>query len=122
MKPEHNIFTRRILLGGYLLLITWLSLMPGNQLPALPLLLHADKLVHAGFYAILAILIASAQPRGLRQISLPLACLLSAGYGLLLEIAQIFTPTRSFEWTDVLANAFGAALACIGLARWRQQR
>lgn len=80
-----------------------LALQPQGSSP--PLLLHIDKLAHAGAFAALALVGART---GLRP--WPLALLLLA-YGVAIEVAQgVFTTTRDASAADVLADAAGIAL------------
>ncbi len=67
----------------------------------------SDKVLHALGYAILGAL---AVASGLRWMS---AVALVVGIGLLLEVAQLMTGYRSFEWADLAADAAGAALGAI---------
>ncbi len=99
--------------------VTALSLLPGHDLPAVPAgfpftLPHADKIIHFGFYfcAGLAFLYAA----GSRSVLNSRLCrwgtiLLLAGYGALMEVLQRFTPARSFDFGDMLANTAGALTA-----------
>lgn len=85
-----------------LVAVAWTSLLPPEDLPsALGL---SDKLLHLIGYAVLGAL---AVVSGLRW---PLAIAAVVGFGLALEVAQGALGYRSFEWTDLLADAAGAAL------------
>jgi VanZ family protein len=39
-------------------------------------------------------------------------------YGALIEVLQSFTPTRSAEWADLLADSAGIALGLLLVATW----
>lgn len=98
----------------WLLVITYLSVSPGVQLPKMELF-SADKLAHAGAYALFAGLLLwgrakSTGRRASRTESLVVFAL-AAGYGALMEWVQgTFFPYRFFEYDDMLANAAGAFL------------
>ncbi|MCO5168938.1 MAG: VanZ family protein [Planctomycetes bacterium] len=93
-----------------------------------------DKVVHAGVFAVLGALLALAlRAEGLRRWrAAGAAALLGLAYGALDEVHQAFTPGRSMDAEDVVADAAGAALgALVGsgraaevvLARWpREER
>lgn len=87
------------------------SLMPGDEMPKN---LPWDKLNHFVGYAVLGFL------TGLSGLRLWLAWLVVAGYGVIIEFAQIIAPGRyGGDPYDMLANALGAALALILLAGLR---
>ncbi|MEO1767825.1 VanZ family protein [Thiobacter aerophilum] len=90
-------------LGGLMVAaVVYLSLMPT---PPHPLVFpHGDKLEHAATFAWLAFWFLQITPRR----ALPMAALLSLGVAI--EIAQSFTPTRSAEAADVVADAVGLLL------------
>jgi hypothetical protein len=95
----------------YLTALLVLSLLPSGQLPS-ELFNVWDKLQHASGYALLSLLGLRAYPqRPVLQV---------AGFvllvGALVELAQALTGWRAGEWTDMLANGTGVALALLG---WR---
>jgi VanZ family protein len=75
---------------------------------------HMDKLVHAGAYGLLALLLARAlhgSSRAALSVAAVAACLWSTAYGAVEEVVQRFLPGRSSDVADLVANAVGAALA-----------
>lgn len=109
--------------GAYVVLVTWLSLVPGKFfIPAMALFPHADKLVHFLMYGFLVVLVRWAmagyglrwRPRGFW---VPLAALV---YGGLMELAQLLVVTadRSFEGWDVVANGVGALVFWCACNLW----
>ena len=95
-------------------IIFWLSLTPSP--PQLPGILGWDKLLHAGAYGLLALLIAQfllcflANPANVWW----QAGLVAVGFGALLEILQLLAQTgRTAEWWDLFADAVGAFLCCV---------
>ncbi|MEQ9210137.1 MAG: VanZ family protein [Pseudomonadales bacterium] len=93
----------------YALLMTLVSLMPGNASEQwFP---HVDKLLHLGAYAAFAILCApiwwqSGNIQRTTLITLMLLCL----FGGTMEIAQTLVPNRDASWLDMLANSLGLIL------------
>lgn len=65
-----------------------------------------DKANHALAFAVLAVLGGIAYPGRLARV---LVALLA--YGALIEVLQTFTPDRTGEWLDLLADAVGLLLA-----------
>ena len=105
-----------------LLAITSLALMPK---PPTTASLGWDKANHLAAFAALTLLAHWGWPK-LRWPGLWLALL---AYGALIEVAQSFTPNRSAEAVDVLADAIGIGLAqlfavllALGWQRWKQAR
>lgn len=98
----------------WLLFITWLSVMPGVQLPSFHFF-SMDKLAHAGVYGILTWLLLRGQLR-IQKVSVTksneiLILVLAALYGVLMECVQyLFIPGRFYEYDDMLANAFGVVV------------
>jgi len=84
--------------------------------PKPPLLPGLDKIAHAGLYAILAYLLFRAlfQERGLLPWrAAAWAFLLTALYGVTDEFHQQFTPNRSVDVVDWMADALGALSAFV---------
>lgn len=80
-----------------------------------PLGVPLDKWVHAGTYAVLAVLLCHAtRARTTRAVLLAAAAV--AAYGLAVELVQGTLPARSFELADAAANAVGAGVAALA---WR---
>lgn len=98
---------------GWLLVITLLSTKASIPLPSFHLF-QADKLGHAAAYGLLTWLILWGLARrhaGLRRFSGLGAFAFATSYGVLMEFVQYaFFPGRFYEYDDMLANAFGAAI------------
>ena len=100
-----------------------LSSIPGNQFPPLPTWWSADKLAHGAIYGVLGALCW----RGLRAtwargygngMQVGAAVALTALYGITDELHQAFTPRRSPDPFDVIADAVGGllgALFCVAI-------
>ena len=89
----------------------------GATSPAVPAPIgywFSDTLLHAGGYAVLALvtLRATAKGRwaGLTRRSLVTAFLISIAHGLSVEWIQMYVPTRFAEWRDVWNDAAGTAV------------
>ncbi len=98
----------------------WLSSQP--QLPELPVAFPgADKLLHAGAYALLALTCAFALrwPQGARAF---LPALLATAYGLTDELHQRYVPGRSADLADLFADGGGALLAVALVAAMQARR
>ena len=94
----------RCVLAVMMFSVGWLALSPA---PPDALDSGWDKLNHAGAFAALTVAAVFASPRS-RTGRLGLIGALLC-FGALIEIAQSFTPTRSAEWADLLADAIGMA-------------
>jgi len=101
------------------LILIWLSLTPSP--PQLPGVLGWDKLLHAGSYGLLTILVAqfllylsfNLGKTGWQAV-LPVVCC-----GALLEVLQLLLQTgRTAEWWDLVANTVGAFLAYLVFRRF----
>ena len=95
---------------AYMALIFFASSVPGDQIPG-----HFwDKLVHLLVYAVLGVLFLVPLAEGrLSQVTIraaALAVVLSTLYGLFDEVHQAFTPDRTPDVRDLLADGLGAAL------------
>jgi VanZ family protein len=111
-----------------------LSSIPGTQLPPVDLP-QADKLAHLLVYAVLGALVL----RGVRRwggadgaaastrrfwVDATMAIVLTTLYGVSDEIHQQWTPNRSPDWHDVVADALGAGLGTMAhvATRWMKIR
>jgi VanZ family protein len=112
-----------------------LSSISGARLPAIDLP-QVDKLAHLLVYAVLGALVLRGVDRGrppgakakakgaLRARDFVVAIALTTLYGVSDEIHQRWTPNRSPDWHDVVADALGAALGSLALVatRWMKTR
>jgi VanZ family protein len=105
-----------------------LSSIPGTRLPTIDLP-QSDKVVHALLYGVLGGLLGRAFGRsgaGGRpaRSHLLLAILIATAYGVSDEIHQLWTPQRTADWRDVVADAGGATLGALSLVamRWMKFR
>ncbi|MFW5937866.1 MAG: VanZ family protein [Halanaeroarchaeum sp.] len=73
-----------------------------------------DKLLHAGGFLVLTVLVARAAPGGKIGFGLVIALV---AYGGGLELAQSFVPGRTPDVLDFLANVIGVVVGLL-VARW----
>ncbi|MBC8189796.1 MAG: VanZ family protein [Puniceicoccaceae bacterium] len=82
-----------------------------------------DKLGHFLVFGLLATaILRTPKLRDLRQRSLLMAALIASLYGGFDEVRQSFTPGRSVELADWLADTLGALVAVLVYARWHSYR
>lgn len=101
----------------------WLAVVAGVVLALMPAaqdaehwFAHSDKVKHALSFAVLVGLGWRGGFRSMLRLTLGLLVL-----GASIEVAQSFTPTRSAEWGDLLADAVGIAVG-VGWVRWIERR
>lgn len=105
---------------GWLLLAAVIvgSLIPGPVLQEIDI---SDKVMHSGAYFTLMVWFAGFYRRELY----PLIAAVLLALGMSLDLLQIMTETRSFDWFDVAMNAagvgFGLALSLLLLGGWCQR-
>jgi VanZ family protein len=108
----------RVLFGLAATVVAVLSLLPAHDLPNVA---ASDKIEHAGAYFVLAILggLGLRERRGLLFLFIFLCAM-----GGVIELLQAFSPGRSPDVFDALANATGAAagilVALVFGFRWRR--
>jgi VanZ family protein len=103
----------------WMLLLTAVSLYPFKGGPSVP---GADKVLHAGLYAVTAMLFFSylIKKFSFRR-AIILSLILPVIYGMLMEVAQTYTG-REFSFWDGAANTVGAAAGVLFIGfkrRWR---
>lgn len=101
--------------------IIFLSSQPADDLPR-PTFFGEDKLVHLAIYSVLGSLAARAGTRarlGRRAALLLAGCL---AFALFDEWYQQFTPGRSSDLLDVLADALGASAGFLLVLRYHRVR
>jgi VanZ family protein len=102
MTSISELLQKRLLLLLYILLLTFFSLSPLDDIPAT--IRHLDKVEHFLAYLLLAGLVFfSFRSRNGRIMALVLAVFL----GILLEWGQTFVPGRHASFSDGLANMLG---------------
>ena len=105
-SPTHNPIFYRVVFWGMCLGIFVLAILPNNPSPsAFP---DADKIVHAMAFAGLSFVGCLAYPLRIFVLATFLVFL-----GAAIEVAQGFTPDRSPELFDFLADVVGIALGFI---------
>jgi VanZ family protein len=102
-------------------LIFFLSTRPAGPQPAW-WFENADKVIHAILFGIQSLLLFLAFRRGSSMTfwkSALLAFALATAYGASDEIHQFFTPSRTPDFLDLLADALGASVVFLGLLKPR---
>jgi len=94
-----------------LLAITYISIIPGQGVP----LVTVNGLIkHFLAYAVFGFFIYKTLDNK------PLAFLLAGTYGLMMEIVQLYAPTRCFDIYDILAN-YGGAFCVFFLIKFKKK-
>lgn len=102
----------------YFLLTVVLLCLPGSAIPQRSwlTLIHADKIVHIGMFALLCILFAASMRKAERTAReqkkyILLVFIACVTYGILMEFVQKYwIPNRSFEVYDICADTVGSLL------------
>lgn len=120
MKISSNTATQKFVLYWlpvvvYCLLIFIQSSYPAtDSLPSFP---HADKLAHAGGYALLGFLFYRAYlTTGMNKWAMALliiSALSASAYGVSDEIHQYFVPSRTADIVDAMADTAGSVLGAV---------
>lgn len=90
------------------------SLFPTSEVPTVTWP-YADKVMHFGIYAVLAVLML----RGFALYNINhmqgyiFTLILGMGYGILMELVQLFVPGRQADVFDIMANTMGLACGII---------
>lgn len=111
-KLKHILRLSAPVLWALIILLLSLTSSP----PQLPGVLGWDKLLHAGAYGLLSLLLAQAFLCPPFSLNRPwwLAAGAAVAYGALLEILQLLSQTgRTAEWLDLFADALGAFFCCV---------
>ena len=105
----------RILLSAiYLIIIAFLSLLPPNDFPDIPLFPGADKIVHTCMYLGLTWLACWSMHAEIKHIWYYLIILFSISWGIVMEIFQyIMHLGRSFDLYDIAGNSFGTLIGVL---------
>ena len=110
---------RLVLAILWLVLILFVTLTPGQQLPETPDIVGFDKLVHLSMFLVLTLLWLSVylpQNRG----NIPLAKIMTnylvfgIVFAIFVEYMQHYIPGRSFDYGDMAANLTGGTVGVIG--------
>ena len=103
---------------GWVLLIGFLTLLPGKAVPQLDWnFLSFDKIIHFSIFSIMAFLgsIYFKLSFGSAKIITPvlISLILASFYGTTLEYLQTFIPDREFDYADLSANIGGSVAGII---------
>ncbi len=82
-----------------------------------------DKIVHFGIYGLAATLVARIPAvQRTRPLGMYAAILIVSVFGVTDELHQYFTPGRSMDWWDWVADTLGAIVATVLYAEWPAYR
>ena len=106
-------------------IIFFASSLPGQSLPSVAIW-SFDKVVHAAVYAVLGLLVAMPLERlkviQRRTAIVIVAAMVVTAYGISDELHQRFTPGRSPDVYDVIADAIGGVLGAWAWVGFRRKR
>jgi len=106
----------------WLLLITLVSLRPGDKLPQIDLW-QIDKIAHLGFYLIFVVLLRFGSKDDGGFFTSFSFLLLSAIHGVAIELLQEnFVELRRFDIYDIVADVAGAILGLIIPRKWLNKK
>jgi VanZ family protein len=108
----------------YALVVAWMAaIFVSSSVPASNIPRHwifsFDKVLHAGIYAVLGVLVARAARGGGSRLIL-LGTLVSSLYGATDEFHQRFTEGRNCDPRDWVADTFGGAAGATALSLYRR--
>jgi VanZ family protein len=96
---------------AYLVLVAFLSLLPPNDFPELPLFAGADKVVHTCMYLGLTWLACWAMHAEIKNNWYYLIVFLSISWGVIMECFQFLMHLgRSFDFYDMISNTVGTVI------------
>jgi len=98
----------------YLSIVAFLSLLPPNDLPEIPLFPGADKIIHTSMYLGLAWLACWSMHAEIKRIWYFLIILFAISYGVIMEIFQFLMHMgRSFDFYDMIGNSIGTLIGVL---------
>ena len=98
----------------YLTIVAFLSLLPPNDFPDIPLFLGADKVVHTCLYLGLTWLACWSMHAENKRVWYYLIVLFSISWGIIMEIFQyLMHMGRSFDVYDIFGNSIGTLIGAL---------
>ncbi len=98
----------------YMSIIAFLSLLPPDDFPDIPLFPGADKIVHTCLYLGLTWLACWSMHAENKRIWYYLIVLFSIGWGAIMELFQLMLHMgRSFDVFDIIGNAIGTLIGAL---------
>lgn len=79
---------------------------------------YGDKIAHAILYGIMAYLL-NYGLNGKRWFRLEIGSLIVFSFALIEEVSQLYFPSRTFDWFDLLADVVGIVVATV-IYRWKR--
>jgi VanZ family protein len=107
----------------YLTIVAFLSLLPPNDLPDIPLFPGADKIVHTCMYLGLAWLACWSMHAEVKRKWYYIIILFSISWGIMMEIFQFLMHLgRAFEFYDIVSNSIGTLIGVLIYILMAQQK
>lgn len=107
----------------YLSCIAFLSLLPPDDFPEIPLFPGADKIVHTCMYLGLTWLACWSMHAEIKRVWYYLIILFSIGWGAIMELFQLLMHMgRSFDFYDIIGNSIGTLIGVLIYILMAQQK
>jgi VanZ family protein len=107
----------------YLTIVAFLSLLPPNDFPDIPLFPGADKIVHTCMYLGLAWLACWVMHAEIKRKWYYIIVIFSICWGIMMEIFQFLMHLgRSFEFNDIASNSIGTLIGVLIYILMAQQK
>ncbi len=98
----------KVITAFWIIIIFYLSFIPGNDLPKINNIPNLDKIVHFSLYSVLSFLCLSTLSSSKRKIDKKIVLGIIFSIGVFVEIMQGLLPIqRSFSFFDMMANTCG---------------
>jgi len=101
----------------WLLVILWVTLTPGEELPKTPDIIGFDKLIHLGIFLVLTFLwnrVGNEKgTKTKKQIFITNYLVFGILFAILVEYLQQYIPGRSYDYGDMIANITGGTIGTI---------
>lgn len=113
----------KVIMLLYLLAVAYVCFIPGDQVPQMPqwnLPVPMDKIIHFSLFLPFPIVAFFAFNVRHKLVNIGLLLLTGIALAGLTEIIQSFSPTRSMEATDFLADCLGVTFSCLLLTVLRK--
>ena len=110
----------------WLLIILWVTLTPGEELPKTPDIIGFDKLIHLGIFLVLTFLwnrVGNEKgTKTKKEIFITNYLVFGILFAILVEYLQQYIPGRSYDYGDMIANITGGTIGtfCFYILHRRQ--
>lgn len=101
----------------WLLIILWVTLTPGEELPKTPDVIGFDKLIHLGIFLVLTFLwnrVGNENgTKTKKEIFITNYLVFGILFAILVEYLQQYIPGRSYDYGDMIANITGGTIGTV---------